>query len=106
MTDNTETIVIFRKWRNGDVIALFPCDAASVDNPALCNSYEYVGQHGAADCNGVIRRTASAEPSEYVDLFLELTSIGYKLKVYKREQYFMLQQREAMMKAPVLENSL
>ena len=56
MTDK----VVFRAWRaGGDVIALFP--RIPGDNAGyLCNAYEHVGQHGAADWDVVLRRTRPA----------------------------------------------
>lgn len=80
------TPVIFRVWpknKGGDVIALFPTlpeDRMGYE----CSSYQHVGQHGAADCNGVIRVTRAASPEEYAPLKRELEGIGYKLKVYAR----------------------
>jgi hypothetical protein len=77
------TTVIFRKWHNGDVIALFP----HVDFDRLghhCSSYEHIGQHGGANYYGVIANTKSATPSEYAALCAELKNIGYELKIAKR----------------------
>jgi hypothetical protein len=74
--------VIFRVWKNGDVIALFPyvpADRYSYD----CNSYEHNGQHGAASPE-VVYRTRLAKPAEYAALKRELESIGYALRVIQR----------------------
>lgn len=80
----TETPVIFRKWPEGDIIALFPTQLGTCD-PYTCGSYEHVGQHGPADPVGVVRRTKPAKPGEYADLLAELESIGYDdLKVVQR----------------------
>lgn len=85
--DKNKTIVIFRVWYRGkfagDIIALFPDIEADIHG-RLCQSYEYVGQHGAADYNRVIQCTRPATKSEYNDLFDELTEIGYNLIVKKR----------------------
>jgi hypothetical protein len=79
--------VIFRKWRGGQIIALFPTVPANLDG-FTCQSYQHVGQHGAADPYGLIRETKSATPKEYKELLGELHQIGYKnLKIYKRLQY-------------------
>jgi hypothetical protein len=82
-----ETVVIFRKWsgNNGTgIIALFPTDY--VGN-GFCDSYEHIGQHGAADGISVIRRTIPASEPEYEELRTELETIGYNLKIRKRMQY-------------------
>ena len=78
------TKVVFRKWKDGDIIALFPdepwsrCDYSTT-------SYMHVGQHGAADYAGVIADTRPAREEEYHDLLAELKTIGYTdLRVVKR----------------------
>jgi hypothetical protein len=85
MTDETETPVIFRKWKDGAVIALFPAEPGDM-NPATCSSYMHVGQHGAADPQLVIQQTKPAAAAEYADLKQELESAGYQLKLYRRLQ--------------------
>lgn len=71
------TPVIVRLWPNGDAIALFPATPATPD-PLLCNSYEPVGQHGAA-CPGLVLLVTKPWTSERagVDLVNELRQIGY-----------------------------
>ncbi len=74
------TIVIFRKFKKeGDIIALFP-DSRLYH----CNSYQHIGQHGAADYRGLLKSTVLATPAEYEDLKNELTRIGYSLVIRKR----------------------
>lgn len=75
---NPSDRVIFRIWPNGDVIALFPDIETGLFS---CNSYEHVGQHGAADYRHVVERTKQATIAEYADLAVELTRIGYNLRV-------------------------
>ena len=78
------TPVIFRKWKEGDIIALFPTLDYN-EFSGLCWSYEHVGQHGGADYNHVVKITTPVRPEEYADLLAELKSIGYDdLKVYER----------------------
>ena len=78
---NTEqTRVIFRKWSNGDILALFP----DIQDWEYVMSYEHVGQHGNADYDGCIGQTKPATPDEYQSLAAELTAIGYDLQVRKR----------------------
>ena len=74
--------VIFRKWSNGDVIALFPdYEHGSRD---LVMSYQNIGQHSEASYSGVVEQTKLASEEEYRDLLEELKGIGYELVVVKR----------------------
>ena len=78
------TKVVFRKWKNGDIIALFP-DEPWDQNGYMVTSYMHIGQHGAADYAGVIASTQPAREDEYRDLLAELEQIGYKnLNIVKR----------------------
>lgn len=84
--DTHVTEVIFRKWNNkvGGTIALFPYDI--VTNSGDINSYERIGQHGAADYQRVISKTtpAPSDESAYIALVKELEGLGYNLKIVKR----------------------
>ena len=73
------TKVIFRKFRDGQIIALFP--EIKEKNGVL--SYMAVGQHGEADYN-IIRTTKPATPKEYSSLLNELQYIGYNVRICKR----------------------
>lgn len=64
------TTVVFRKFKDGDVIALFP--ELTNNRTYRIKSYEHVGQHGEADYPEIIRCTSPAEPEEYYDLLTEL----------------------------------
>ena len=78
------TEVVFRVWpksEGGDVIALFPYEHA---HGYFCDSYQHIGQHGAADFHGLTYRTRLAKPEEYAALKAELETIGYSLKIVKR----------------------
>lgn len=79
MTD--QTTVIFRKWPNGDILALFPEIEESTE---CCSSYMHIGQHGAAYYPHCIGITKPAAPQEYADLETELQAIGYSLKIQRR----------------------
>ena len=68
--------VIYRKFGDGEIIALFPEISASNDG-YFCQSYMHVGQHGAATPDIVIRQTKLATPAEYAKLHKELRCIGY-----------------------------
>jgi hypothetical protein len=79
-----ELTVIFRKYSNGDVIALFPYELENAYGDVL--SYMHIGQHSIATYNFVIRNTKLATEEEYSDLLNELKGIydGHKIKVLKR----------------------
>ena len=98
--DKHETPVIFRRWpaKTGyGVIALFPAMPGTND-PHTCGSYEHVGQHSAADPQHVISATRSARPAEYRKLERELTSLGYRLRIYRRHRAAFLEARRAALK--------
>jgi len=81
------TSVIFRTWPTGPrsaVIALFPCEAASVGQAWLCSSYEHIGQHGAADPHRVVAGTRPATRAEWQPLARELRRLGYRLRITRR----------------------
>lgn len=76
------TKVVFRKLKDGQVIALFPQETASRDGYE-CMSYMHVGQHGSADPM-IVHDTKPATPREYAPLVAELLSIGYRLDIRKK----------------------
>lgn len=88
--------VIFRIWPDGDVIALFPQIAATIDG-YMCDSYMHVGQHGAASPE-IIRNTRPAKKKEYKELLKELEQIGYNPTVVKRFTYADYQLRKSQYK--------
>lgn len=70
------TKVIFRKFRHGEIIAIFPQLPATNNIYQDCQSYMHIGQHSAADLQLAIT-TKPATPEEYAPLLKELQSIGY-----------------------------
>lgn len=77
------TKVVFRKFADGEIIALFP---EEIFAGYLVTSYLHFGQHGEADYNAMIRLTKPATEKEYAELYKELRNIGYDdLKVIKRK---------------------
>ena len=70
--------VVFRIYPDGQVIALFPEESDKRTGGTM--SYMHIGQHGDADYHGVIQQTKPATEAQYLPLFNELKSIGYKLK--------------------------
>ena len=92
------TPVIFRKFKEGDIIAIFPTMSGTL-NQYTCNSYQHIGQHGSCDPISLIQNTKLAKPEEYEELFQELINIGYDdLKVYKRYQYKFLEEIKSELK--------
>lgn len=88
--------VVFRKWMkpNQGVIALFPDIPADIYG-RYCDSYEHVGQHGAADYHGIIRQSAPAGGKELAELRKELNRIGYRLKPMQRASWKQHQRRRS-----------
>ncbi len=80
---SNQTVVIFRKFKDrGDIVALFPYELNYPNGG--CESYQTIGQHGAADYRHCIDISVPATPQEYAPLKRELEQIGYELKVQKR----------------------
>lgn len=78
-----KTAVIFRKFPDGGILAIFPLIPATYD-AWRCLSYMHQGQHGAA-APGVVNLTNPATAAEYSDLLAELRQIGYcNLEILKR----------------------
>jgi hypothetical protein len=78
------TRAVFRKYKAGDIIALFPDEEYSRTSPGLISSYMRVGQHSGADYLGVMSETVPAAPKEYESLKRELERIGYMIEPIKR----------------------
>jgi hypothetical protein len=70
--------VIFRKYSDGAIIALFP-DLYCDDAHRFCESYMHVGQHSGASYVHVLALTKRATPAEYQELKEELERAGYVL---------------------------
>jgi hypothetical protein len=74
-------IVVFRKFKDGQIIALFPelpCDARG-----NITSYMHIGQHSACS-PPIVNETKLATPQDYQGLYNELTSLGYNLEIRKK----------------------
>jgi hypothetical protein len=75
--DKEQVKVIFRKFPEGDVIALFP----EVDQGrGLIGSYMTIGQHGDA-AKSLITDLVPASKEEYAKLAAELERIGYDIVI-------------------------
>jgi hypothetical protein len=76
-------MVVFGKFPDGGIIALFPYLPAECLNSWLCESYMHIRQHGAADPL-IVYDTRPANPEEFASLKSELERIGYQLAVRRR----------------------
>lgn len=70
------TRVVFRRYPDGQVIALFP-DILWSGQRGEVTSYMHLGQHGAVDYRHVLAATRQAREDEYGDLLSELQATGY-----------------------------
>jgi hypothetical protein len=94
VADTDQTRVVFRVWpdhNGGDVIALFPDVPYDNHTPGRVESYQHIGQHGAADYNHVIAATRPATPDEYAPLLAELQQIGYNVQGASMTRYEVLE---------------
>lgn len=69
-----KTQVVFRKFPEGDVIALFPNEKADFEGNIM--SYQYLGQHGGA-CPSLALDLEVPSIEEAQELFIELKRVGY-----------------------------
>jgi hypothetical protein len=83
--DINKTDVIFRKFKEGDIIALFPYEIESSRGNIL--SYMHNGQHSEAMYLHCVSISKLATETEYNDLKNELESIGYNLNIIKKQYY-------------------
>lgn len=91
-TMQKKTKVIFRKFPDGEIIALFP-ELPGTNDITTCLNYMHVGQHGSgkATCEG----TKPASLIQRHILQEELEMIGYNLTIVTRFSYQMDQKRIA-----------
>lgn len=79
-TKQNEIKVVFRKFKDGEIIALFP-RMFCFDGKII--SYMHTGQHVAADPR-IVKETKPATPEEYASLLVELAAIYKNLRVCKK----------------------
>ena len=83
--DSHVTLVVFRKFTNGTIIALFPHEVC--DHKGNVTSYMHVGQHGGANYKQMMGATKRPTPLEMSALFDELVSIGYRVNLCYKQNY-------------------
>ena len=81
--DNYKTDVVFRKYSDKSIIALFPHNVN--DYYGNVESYQHIGQHSGADYGGILMCTKLASKEEYSDLKKELEDIGYNLRIIEKQ---------------------
>ena len=79
---NEITEVMFRKEKDGSIYAVFPYISWLRNYEIM--GYAHIGQHHTCRWEYVVYCTKPAKPEEYKDLYNELVSIGYQLRVIKR----------------------
>lgn len=88
--------VIFRKFKDGNIIALFPSMPWG-ENKNNCMSYQHIGQHGEASID-IISDTIPAKQEEYNSLLHELQQTYDDLRVYQKIQDWMNKARIEIMR--------
>lgn len=83
-TNNQITPVIFRKEKDGEILAVFPY--LSYRNYTI-DCYAHLGQHQTCTWPYVQYRTKKANPEEYKHLYNELVSIGYQLRILHKPMH-------------------
>lgn len=92
------TPVLFRAHHQWGIIALFPCEPATLD-VGECLSYQHIGQHGAANVRHMLDTTARASVDSSRALKAELERIGYVLEVHQEYSEDMTHARRLALRA-------
>jgi len=83
--DDFKTDVMFRIEIDGQILAVFPYDIETHDG--RCSCYAHIGQHSTMVWDYLKHTKPAKDEKEYIDLYRELTSIGYNLNVIKKRNY-------------------
>lgn len=87
---NKVTQVLFRKFKDGKIVAVFPYEIYNWSGTVWC--YHPVGQHAQCDYNSIIASTSPATEGEYSELKKELErDHKYSLIVIGRRSYWTYQ---------------
>lgn len=70
-----QMIVVFRKEKEGGIVAVFPCEVANRLSPQVVGCYSHVGQHSQGDMDYFREKTIPATEEEYNALYDELKQI-------------------------------
>lgn len=81
--DSHITDVVFRKFKEGDIVALLPHEVCT--HKGDITSYMHVGQHSSADYGYVVSITKLANEDEYKALKSEMEDLGYNFNVIKKQ---------------------
>lgn len=81
--DAHQTEILFRKDKEGIILAIFPHEVA--DFKGNVTTYEHVGQHSAGNYRHCMDISKPATELESKSLKDELDSIGYNIKIVKRQ---------------------
>jgi len=77
-----ETVAIFRKEPDGEILAVFPYEPAHRYDYMMC--YSHIGQHGVCTIEYFHMDTRPAREEEHKELEQELIERGYQLRIMKR----------------------
>lgn len=80
MEEKVKINVDFRKFENGEVIAIFVDKEYKKKSNGYYMSYMHIGQHGDCDPN-LLNELEKANKDEYNSLKKELESLGYIVNV-------------------------
>ena len=94
--NENKTKVIFRKFSDNSIIAMFP-ELPGTNNANTCLNYMSTGQHGAGSAD--IGWTKPASLNEALPLVRELISIGYNLQIVSRFTHAMYLKRANALRA-------
>ena len=92
--------VIFRKFADGEIIALFP-EIPGTNNFSTCLDYVHNGQHGSCNIRQVLDMTFKPSDIECKALASELAAIGYNLDIKQRYSSTMAANRLKLMAVPL-----
>ena len=101
-----QTAVVIRRWKpdwdgGKSLIALFPYVPADTQG-RMCNSYEHIGQHSPSDYDYVISESrpvigwVGQGAKDVEELFEELESLGYNLRVIRNARNGFAKRQEAL----------
>lgn len=79
------TDVLFRKEKEGTILAVFPYDISTLEGSITC--YAHLGQHSSMTWDYLRSTKPVKDKREYADLYAELKSIGYDLRVIQKRNY-------------------